>query len=192
MAEKPLPIPPANPVTAVPNETKPAGAESVAASRQSGHRSSDVRDALAEMAERAHLISQEAGTKIAAAMKDVITSAAGVAGFAVESARDLVQYMVRRGQMTQDEAEKLIRVAEEAQGRRGASARNSAKVASERSPAKVEAPQDAAKREAPPKGAASKRTPAAASAKADKKPAPKRTSAPKKTRDKPAGGKKRR
>jgi hypothetical protein len=38
--------------------------------------------------------------------------------FAVESARDLVNYMVRRGQMTQEEADKLIREAEEASSKR--------------------------------------------------------------------------
>ena len=54
----------------------------------------------------------------AAAMKDVIGAAAGLTGFALESARDLVQYMVRRGQMTQDEADKLIREVEESQGPR--------------------------------------------------------------------------
>jgi len=70
------------------------------------------------MAARAHEISLEAGSKMAAAMKDVINAAAGLTGFAVESARDLVQYMVRRGQMTQDEADKLIREAEEAHGKR--------------------------------------------------------------------------
>jgi hypothetical protein len=67
------------------------------------------------MAAKAQEISQEAGSKMAAAMKDVISAAAGIAGFAVESARDLVQYMVRRGQMTQEEADKLIREAEAAQ-----------------------------------------------------------------------------
>ena len=70
------------------------------------------------MAARAHEISLEAGSKMAAAMKDVINAAAGLTGFAVESARDLVQYMVRRGQMTQDEADKLIREAEEAHGKK--------------------------------------------------------------------------
>jgi hypothetical protein len=70
------------------------------------------------MAARAHEISLEAGSKMAAAMKDVINAAAGLTGFAIESARDLVQYMVRRGQMTQDEADKLIREAEEAHGKR--------------------------------------------------------------------------
>src|SRR5690348_10058577 len=86
--------------------------------RSLGHRTSDVRDAMAEMAGRAQQISQEAGTKITAAMKDVIGAAAGLAGFAVESARDLVQYMVRRGQMTQDEADKLIQEAEAAFAKR--------------------------------------------------------------------------
>ena len=83
--------------------------------RSPGHRGADVRDTVAEMAAKAQEISQEAGSKMAAAMKDVINAAAGIAGFAVESARDLVQYMVRRGQMTQEEADKLIREAEAAQ-----------------------------------------------------------------------------
>jgi hypothetical protein len=74
------------------------------------------------MAARAQEISLEAGSKIAAAMKDVIGAAAGLTGFALESARDLVQYMVRRGQMTQDEADKLIREVEESQGPRRPSA----------------------------------------------------------------------
>ena len=86
--------------------------------RGPGHRGTDVRDAVAEMTARAHEISLEAGSKMAAAMKDVINAAAGLAGFAIESARDLVQYMVRRGQMTQDEADKLLREAEEAHARR--------------------------------------------------------------------------
>jgi hypothetical protein len=73
------------------------------------------------MALRAQEISMEAGSKMAAAMKDVITAAAGLSSFAIESARDLVQYMVRRGQMTQDEADKLIREVEEAQRGRGGS-----------------------------------------------------------------------
>ena len=79
--------------------------------RGPGHRGADMRDTVAEMAERAQLISQEAGSKVSSAMKDVISAAAGLAGFAIESARDLVQYMVRRGQMTQEEADKLIREA---------------------------------------------------------------------------------
>ena len=65
----------------------------------------DMRDTVAELAERAQIISQEAGSKVAGAMKDVISAAAGIAGFAIESARDLVQYMVRRGQMTPEEGE---------------------------------------------------------------------------------------
>ncbi len=89
--------------------------------RGPGHRGADMRDTVAEMAERAQLISQEAGSKVSAAMKDVISAAAGLAGFAIESARDLVQYMVRRGQMTQEEADKLIREAEDAYSRKPAS-----------------------------------------------------------------------
>jgi polyhydroxyalkanoate synthesis regulator phasin len=86
--------------------------------RGPGHRGADMRDTVAEMAERAQLISQEAGSKVSSAMKDVISAAAGLAGFAIESARDLVQYMVRRGQMTQEEADKLIREAEDAHSKR--------------------------------------------------------------------------
>jgi polyhydroxyalkanoate synthesis regulator phasin len=86
--------------------------------RSPGHRGADVRDTVAEMAAKAQEISQEAGSKMAAAMKDVISAAAGLSGFAIESARDLVQYMVRRGQMTQEEADKLIREAEAADAKR--------------------------------------------------------------------------
>ncbi len=89
--------------------------------RGPGHRGADMRDTVAEMAERAQLISQEAGSKVSYAMKDVISAAAGLAGFAIESARDLVNYMVRRGQMTQEEGDKLIREAEEAHGKKPAS-----------------------------------------------------------------------
>ena len=103
-------------------ESKPVSADAPPAAtpprRSPGHRGQDVRDTVAEMAARAHEISLEAGSKMAAAMKDVINAAAGLTGFAIESARDLVQYMVRRGQMTQDEADKLIREAEEAHGKR--------------------------------------------------------------------------
>jgi polyhydroxyalkanoate synthesis regulator phasin len=99
----------------------PAGTATVTPPRRPGHRGADVRDTVAEMAARAQEISLEAGSKIAAAMKDVIGAAAGLTGFALESARDLVQYMVRRGQMTQDEADKLIREVEDSQGPRRAS-----------------------------------------------------------------------
>ena len=98
-----------------------APAPPAAPRRGPGHRGADMRDTVAEMAERAQLISQEAGSKVSAAMKDVISAAAGLAGFAIESARDLVQYMVRRGQMTQEEADKLIREAEEAHGKKPSS-----------------------------------------------------------------------
>jgi polyhydroxyalkanoate synthesis regulator phasin len=94
-----------------------------AVSRPPGHRAVDARDAIAELTERAQEISLEAGSKVAIAMKDVISAAAGLAGFAVESARDLVQFMVRRGQMTQDEGDKLLREAEVAHAKRPAAER---------------------------------------------------------------------
>jgi len=68
------------------------------------------------MAAKAHEISLEAGSKMAAAMKDVVGAAAGLTGLVVESARDLLQYMVRRGQMTQEEADKLMREVESSHG----------------------------------------------------------------------------
>lgn len=96
----------------------PAAPTNSAPKRSPGHRGADVRDTVAEMAAKAQEISQEAGSKMAAAMRDVISAAAGMASFAADSARDLVQYMVRRGQMTQEEADKLIREAEEAAAKR--------------------------------------------------------------------------
>jgi hypothetical protein len=51
-------------------------------------------------------------------MKEVIHAAAGLTGFGIESARDLVLYMVRRGQMRPEEAEKLLREVEDAQAKR--------------------------------------------------------------------------
>lgn len=98
--------------------------------RAPGHRSTDARDTVAEMALRAQEISQEAGSKIAQAIKDVINAAAGIAGFAIESARDIVQYMVRRGQMTQEEADRIIREAEEAHGKRKPAGKQAATLAS--------------------------------------------------------------
>src|SRR5436190_11214814 len=106
------PTPPAAP--AVPGAPGVPGAPPVPPRRSPGHRGADVKDTVAEMAAKAHEISLEAGSRMAAAMKDVINAAAGLTGFVLESARDLVQYMVRRGQMTQEEADKLIRQAEEA------------------------------------------------------------------------------
>src|SRR3954447_20995303 len=98
----------------------PGSAEAPAAppKRSPGHRGADVKDTVAEMAAKAHEISLEAGSKMAAAMKDVIGAAAGLTGLVLESARDLLQYMVRRGQMTQDEADKLMREVEASHAKR--------------------------------------------------------------------------
>ena len=172
----------------------PAGTATVTPPRRPGHRGADVRDTVAEMAARAQEISLEAGSKIAAAMKDVIGAAAGLTGFALESARDLVQYMVRRGQMTQDEADKLIREVEDSQGpRRPASALRPpqprpADVA-RAEPARPEPPRaDAsdgkkhvasAAPAAPPRPAAKAPRPVKAASKPARKAAPARASRPK-------------
>src|SRR6185295_7627385 len=103
-----------NEKAAEPTPTSADGALPIPPKRSPGHRGADVKDTVAEMAAKAHEISLEAGSKMAAAMKDVINAAAGLTGFVIESARDLVQYMVRRGQMTQEEADKLIREVEAA------------------------------------------------------------------------------
>jgi polyhydroxyalkanoate synthesis regulator phasin len=100
--------------------TAPAapGAPLVPPKRSPGHRGADVKDTVAEMAAKAHEISLEAGSKMAAAMKDVVGAAAGLTGLVLESARDLLQYMVRRGQMTQEEADKLMREVEASHAKR--------------------------------------------------------------------------
>ena len=113
MAERAQPAEPKAPGAEAPVVTPPTPPR-----RGPGHRGQDMRDTVAEMAARAHEISQEAGSKMAGALRDTIHAASGIAGFAIESARDLVQYMVRRGQMTQEDADKLIREAEEANSKR--------------------------------------------------------------------------
>ena len=100
---------------------------------------------------------------MAAAMKEVIGAAAGITTFAVESARDLVQYMVRRGQMTQDEADKLIREAEAANARRPKSAAKVDGKAASRKPAVKAA------HHAKPKAKAKAHTPKKKPAKAKKR-----------------------
>ncbi|HET7550851.1 MAG TPA: hypothetical protein VFK04_06150 [Gemmatimonadaceae bacterium] len=141
MADKPQP---GDPKANAESSTTPP-----APRRTPGHRGADARDTVAEMALRAQEISQEAGSKIAMAMKDVINAAAGVAGFAVESARDLVQYMVRRGQMTQEEADRVIREAEEAHRQQKKVARDTG--ATQAAPAKKAATKSSPK--SAPKGA---------------------------------------
>lgn len=107
------------PAVATPTAPVPALATPpIPPKRSPGHRGADVKDTVAEMAAKAHEISLEAGSKMAAAMKDVVGAAAGLTGLVVESARDLLQYMVRRGQMTQDEADKLMREVEASHAKR--------------------------------------------------------------------------
>ena len=148
--------------------------------RSPGHRGADVKDTVAEMAAKAHEISLEAGSKMAAAMKDVINAAAGLTGFVIESARDLVQYMVRRGQMTQEEADKLIREVEAALPKKKP-------VAAAHSPAKPVASKPA---HAPPTvrtaSVVPAHKPAAAAKPAAKKAAPKKAASKKPAAKKPA------
>jgi hypothetical protein len=122
MAENDKSSEPAAPTTPV------EGAPPTPPKRSPGHRGADVKDTVAEMAAKAHEISLEAGSKMAAAMKDVVNAAAGLSGFVIESARDLVQFMVRRGQMTQDEADKLLRNVEDHQPKRKAAPPTPAKA----------------------------------------------------------------
>ena len=161
----------------------PAESPAVPPKRSPGHRGQDVRDTMAEMAAKAHEISLEAGSKMAAAMKDVIGAAAGWAAFSIESARDLVQYMVRRGQMAQDEADKLIAEAEAAWLKKNKgklppkpspAATPAAKAPAAKAPAKPAAAAKPAAKPAPK--APVKKAPAKPAAKkpAPKKPAPKK------------------
>ena len=103
---------------AVPGTPGAPGTPPIPPRRSPGHRGADVKDTVAEMAAKAHEISLEAGSKMAAAMKDVVGAAAGLTGLVLESARDLLQYMVRRGQMTQEEADKLMREVEASHAKR--------------------------------------------------------------------------
>jgi hypothetical protein len=165
--------------------------------RSPGHRGADVKDTVAEMAAKAHEISLEAGSKMAAAMKDVVNAAAGLSGFVIESARDLVQYMVRRGQMTQEEADKLIRQVEEHQPKRPKAATttmpkpmsssygsgHAPSHAPIHAPAKSHAPAKPAHAKPASKPAAKKPTPA-------KKPAPAKKAALKKAAAKKPAAKK--
>lgn len=119
------------------------------------------------MAARAHEISLEAGSKMASAMKDVISAAAGLTAFALESARELVQYMVRRGQMTQDEADKLMRDVESAHGTKA-----KPKAAA---PVKTEKPAKPVAKVAAPAAAPAAKPKVKAAPKAAAKPAAKKT-----------------
>lgn len=111
-------IPAPSGAAAIPGAPGTPGAPTIPPRRSPGHRGADVKDTVAEMAAKAHEISLEAGSKMAAAMKDVVGAAAGLTGLVLESARDLLQYMVRRGQMTQEEADKLMREVEASHAKR--------------------------------------------------------------------------
>ena len=172
--DKPVTTAPTTPAVAVATPPVPP-------KRSPGHRGADVKDTVAEMAAKAHEISLEAGSKMAAAMKDVIGAAAGLTNLVLESARDLLQYMVRRGQMTQDEADKLMREVEASHAKRKPIATPAAAPARAAAPASVPATSAATPRPTPPRPAPAVSVapkPAvkhAAPAAAAKKPAAKKT-----------------
>lgn len=147
------------PDTAKPAEAAADKPANIPPKRSPGHRGQDVRDTVAEMAAKAHEISLEAGSKMAASMKEVIGAAAGLSAFTIESARDLVQYMVRRGQMTQDEADKLIALAEDAWSKSNKGKKFAAKAAAKPAAAAKKASKPAAKKPAAKKPAAKKPAP---------------------------------
>ena len=157
---------------------KPEAPVVVPPRRHPGHRGQDARDAVAEMAAKAAEISMEAGSKMAAAMKEVINAAAGLTGFAIESARDVVQFMVRRGQMTQDEADKLLRGVEEAYSKKHKGGKPPVMAPVGKPAAKAAAPMH--------KPAAVAHKPAAAAHKPAAKPVAKKAPAKKPAAKKPA------
>jgi hypothetical protein len=142
----------------------------------------DVRDAVAEMAARAQEISIEAGSKMTGALRDVIHAAAGISNFALESARDLTAFFVKRGQMTQDDADRLLREAEDAAVKKKPVTVKAAPAPAPAKPAKpvplkqaVAAKQAAVAPAAAP--APAKAAPKKPAAKAPAKPAPKKPAA---------------
>jgi hypothetical protein len=134
------------------------------------------------MIAKAHEISLEAGSKMAKAMKDVIFAAAGLTPFAADSAKDLVNYMVRRGQMSAEEAERILRDIEDAAEKRKPVgppksaqpevAKKSAAAPVKAAPAKA-APVKAAPAKAAPAKAAPAKAAAVKAAPAKKAPVPK-------------------
>jgi polyhydroxyalkanoate synthesis regulator phasin len=139
------------------------------------------------MIAKAHEISLEAGSKMAKAMKDVIFAAAGLTPFAAESAKDLVNYMVRRGQMSADEADRILREIEDVTEKTrpvvaAKAVEAPAPTAKKSAPAAKKEP--AAKEPVAKKAAASTKEPVAkapaAKAPVAKAPAAKKAAAPKK------------
>jgi hypothetical protein len=120
---------------------------------------------------------------MAKAMKDVIFAAAGLTPFAADSAKDLVNYMVRRGQMSAEEAERILRDIEDAAEKRkpvGPPKSAQPEVAKKSAAAPVKA---APAKAAPAKAAAVKAAPAKKAPvpkAAAKAPAAKPAAAPKK------------
>lgn len=171
MSEQPTSNAPPPPDGSAPGTDQATPTPPAPPKRSPGHRGQDVRDTVAELAARAHEISLEAGSKMSSALKDVINAAAGITAFAVESARDLVQYMVRRGQMTQEEADKLIREAEEASRKKPRPAAKPESTKTRAAAARASAPKAASKSPAAQRKAAPASKKAASKSTARKTPA---------------------
>ena len=73
-------------------EPVPAAVVGAPIRRHPGHRGADVRDTVAEMAAKAQEISMEAGSKMAAAMKDVLNAAPRLTSFPIDSSRALLHH----------------------------------------------------------------------------------------------------
>jgi hypothetical protein len=78
-----------------------------------------LAEQAAALAERGRAIEADSRGRFTAALRELVVSAAGFTGFAVETVRDVVQFLVRRGQIPPAEGERLLR---EAAGRQGATA----------------------------------------------------------------------
>lgn len=133
----------------------------VAPPRRSEAQRAEASQALAELTERARDIAQRASSALVAAFKDVVADPATAGELSVESTRDLVQYLQRRGQLTPEDAERLIRSAEAVAQRRPAHAAKPVKPTVKTAPAKAPA-KSAAKKSAPTGKAPAARKPAAA------------------------------
>lgn len=148
----------------------------VAPSRRSEAQRAESIQAVAELTERAREIARDASTALVSAFKDVVADPATAGELSVESTRDLVQYLQRRGQITADDAERLIRSAESMVQRRPA---RSAKPSKDVKPARAATPAKSVKavvaKSARPKAPAAK--PARSATTARPKPAAKKPSA---------------
>jgi hypothetical protein len=171
-----------NHVTHGPASGAPAPAALTPSQRRSEAQQAEARDSLAELLERSRAIARQASSTLVSAFKDAMADPAVAGGFAVESARDLVQYLLRRGELTPGDADRLLKAAEGAAQKTSVKRVAPAKPAPAKpAPAKLASAKSAPAKASPLKSATK---PAAAARKAA--PAAKKPEAPaKKTVAKP-------